>query len=175
MARTLTLAARPLGVLLLPLMLANAFGAATPLSAQVAFSPPAEAKFQSYGKSEELVLQGRILEAVNKACGAHLPAGVTVNVIVEDVAPTYPTREQLHDNPNLDPIQTHYLGGAALTGNLLGDHGQLLTTVKHSYYPPNIPQRSRFYDPWSDAERAIEQFADQLGVACRGIAPAASS
>jgi len=174
MART-HISPRRLGALLLPLALGNAFGAATPPAAQVAFAPPAEAKFQRYGKNEELILQGRILEAVSKACEAHLPPGVSINVIVEDVAPTYPTPEQLNDNPTLDPVKTHYLGGAALTGSLLGDHGQVLTTVTHRYYPPTIRLHSERYDPWSDADRAIAQFADQLGAACRHLAPGSSS
>jgi hypothetical protein len=169
MARTPTLAPRRLAALLVPLALGSAFAAATPITAQVAFSPPAEAKFQRYGKNEEVVLQGRILDAVTKACQPYLPAGVSINVIVEDVAPTYPTRAQLDGSPNLDPVKTHYLGGAALTGNLLGDRGQLLTTVKHRYYPPSIEWRSNEFDPWSDADRAIAQFADQLGTACRGL------
>lgn len=175
MARKLTLTLGRLGTLVLPLALANAYGAATPIQAQVAFSPPAEAKFERYGKSEELVLEGRILEAVTKACQEHLPLGASISVIVEDVAPTYPTREQLSGSPALDPVKTHYLGGATLTGHLLGDQGQVLKTVKSRYYPPSIEWRSYAYDPWSDADKAIEQFADQLGAACRNIAPGSSS
>jgi hypothetical protein len=170
MARRVTRAARRVGAVFLPFALSSAFGAATPISAQVAFAPPAEAKFQRYGTNEELILQGRILDAVTKACEAHLPVGVSINVLVEDVAPTYPTREQLSANQTLDPVKTRYLGGAALSGNLLGDHGEVLTTVRHRYYPSSIEWRSRQYDPWSDANRAIAQFADQLGAACRAIA-----
>lgn len=175
MARRPTVTLRRLGALVVPLALANAYGAATPIQAQVAFSPPAEAKFQSYGKDEEAVLQGRILEAVTKACQDHLPPGVRINVMVNDVAPTYPTREQLNGSPTLDPVKTHYLGGATLTGNLLGEDGQVLKTVKSRYYPPTVQWRSYAYDPWSDADKAIEQFADQLGAACRNMAPGSSS
>jgi hypothetical protein len=175
MVRRVTLAPRRVGALLLPFVLANAFGAATPMPAQVAFAPPAEAKFQRYGKNEELLLQGRILDAVTKACQGHLPPGVSINVIVEDVAPTYPTREQLSGSPGLDPVKTHYLGGATLSGNLLDDHGKVLTKVRHGYYPPSIQWRSYQFDPWSDADRAIDEFADQLGAACRNIAPGTSS
>jgi hypothetical protein len=169
MARTLTLTPRHLGTLLVTLVFGSAFASATPLPAQVAFSPPVEAKFQRYGKNEEVVLQGRILDAVTKACQPYLPAGVSINVLVEDVAPTYPTRAQLDSSPNLDPVKTHFLGGAALTANLLGGHGQVLTTVRHRYFPPNIEWRSDVFDPWSDADRAIEQFAGQLGSACRAL------
>jgi hypothetical protein len=144
-----------------------AYTQASPLAAQVAFAPPAEAKFDQYGKSEEGVLQGRILSAVARACQATLPAGVTIDVLVLDVAPTYPTRAQLDGTPSLDPVKTHYLGGADLTGYLRNGQGQVLATVKHRYFPPTVQWRSYQYDPWSDADRAIDQFADELGSACR--------
>src|SRR3974390_2497774 len=68
MARRVMRAERRVGALLLPCALTSAFGAVAPIPAQVAFAPPAEAKFQTYGKSEELILQGRILDAVTNAC-----------------------------------------------------------------------------------------------------------
>jgi hypothetical protein len=156
---------------LAPLVSGWVLAAAVPITAQVAFSPPAEAKFERYGKNEQVVLRGRILDAVAKACEGSLRAGIRINVMVEDVAPTYPTREQLDASPALDPVNTHFLGGADLSGYLLGDRGQVLSTVKHRYFPPTIRWRSFVYDPWSDADRAIEQFAGQLGAACRGVHP----
>jgi hypothetical protein len=154
---------------LVPAGLAAALCGAAPVTAQVAFAPPADAKFDHYGKNEEVVLQGRILEAVSKACQVSLPAGITIHVVVEDVAPSYPTKEQLSGSPALDPTRTHLLGGAQLTGYLVGDRGEVLSTVKHRYFPPTIQWRSYVYDPWSDADKAFAQFADQLGGACKGV------
>jgi hypothetical protein len=168
MARKASFVPRLSASWLLPAGLAAALCSAAPVT-QVAFAPPAEAKFDRYGKNEEVVLQGRILEAISKACHASLPPGVTINIVVEDVAPSYPTQAQLSGSPALDPTRTHFLGGADLTGYLVSDRGQVLDTVKHRYFPPTIRWRSPVYDPWSDADRAIGQFAEQLGSACKGV------
>lgn len=144
--------------------------AAGPATATVDFSPAAQAKLERYGKDESAVLQARISAAVVSACDkAGAPAGVTLAVTVLDVAPTHPTREQLNADPALDPVSTRYLGGANLTGYLRDSRGQVLATVKHSYYPPSLRWRSRSFDPWADANVAIEQFAGQMGAACRRL------
>ena len=97
---------------------------------------------------------------------AAVPAGVTLAVTVLDIAPTHPTREQLSTDPGLDPVKTRYLGGANITGYLRDSRGEVLATVKHSYFPPSLRWRSRSFDPWADANVAIEQFAGHMGAAC---------
>jgi hypothetical protein len=147
--------------------------AAGPATATVEFSPPAQAKLERYGKDESAVLQARIQAAVVRACEkANVAAGVTFAITVEDIAPTHPTPEQLNTSPALDPVKTRYLGGANLTGYLRDSHGQVLATVKHSYFPPSLKWRSRSFDPWADANVGIEQFADKVGAACRRLAAA---
>ncbi len=157
--------------LLVSVSLAAVARAAELATLQVVFSPLAEAKFERYGKSEERVLQERIRDAVVKVCQASLPRGVSISVVVNDVAPTYPTSEQQDSDPSIDPVETHYLGGASLTGYVLGDHGQVLKTVSHRYFPPTIHWRSQVFEPWADADKAIGQFADQLKEACRSVHP----
>ena len=104
--------------------------AAGPVTVTVAFSAPAQAKLEHYGKDE----------------GAGL---------------------QLAANPSLDPVRTRSLGGADLTGVLRDSRGQVLATVKHQHYPPTLRWRSPSLEPWADAGIAIEQFASQMGKACR--------
>jgi hypothetical protein len=41
--------------------------------------------------------------------------------------------------------------------------------VKHRYFPISLKWRSRSFDPWADANIAIEQFADKIGAACRRL------
>jgi|HubBroStandDraft_1064217.scaffolds.fasta_scaffold00036_48 hypothetical protein len=162
-----------IGLLLTPFALLAQLCAAGPVTATVDFSPPAQAKLERYGKDESTVLRARIQSAVVRACAkANVPPGITFAVTVEDIAPTRPTPEQLNASPALDPVKTHYLGGADLTGYLRDSRSQVLATVKHRYFPPSVNWRSRSFDPWADANVAIEQFADQMGAACRRV-PAA--
>jgi hypothetical protein len=159
-----------IGLLLTPLAPLAQLLAAGPATATVDFSPSAQAKLERYGKDESVVLQARIQSAVVRACEkANVPTGITFAITVEDIAPTHPTREQLKASPALDPVKTHYLGGADLTGYLRDGHNQVLATVRHSYFPPSVNWRSPSFDPWADANVAIEQFADQMGAACRRV------
>jgi hypothetical protein len=142
----------------------------TPTTVTVDFSPPVQVKLQRYGKEEGAVLQARIEAAVVSACDkGKVPAGVTLAVTVLDVAPTHATREQLNSDPALDPVSTRYLGGADLSGSLRDGKSQVFATVKHRYFPTSLKWRSRSFDPWADANIAIEQFADKIGAACRRL------
>jgi hypothetical protein len=146
--------------------------AAEPTSVTVDFSPPVQLKLERYGKHEGAVLQARIEAAVASACDkGKVPAGVTLAVTVVDVVPTHATREQLNADPALDPVSTRYLGGADLTGSLRDARSQVLATVQHRYFPASLRWRSRSFDPWADANVAIEQFADKMGAACRRLPP----
>ncbi len=159
-----------LGLLLMPLAPLAQLQAAEPTATTVEFSPPAQAKLERYGKDEGAVLQSRIQAAVIRACGkSNVPAGTSFAVTVEDIAPTRPTPEQLNANPALDPVKTRYLGGADLAGYLRGSHNQVLATIRHRYFPPSLKWGSPSFDPWADANLAIEQFADQMGAACRRL------
>lgn len=159
-----------MGLLLTPFAPLAQLHAAGPITATVEFSPSAQAKLERYGKDEGAVLQARIQTAVVRACEkSHPPAGISFAITVEDIAPTRPTPEQLNASPALDPVKTHYLGGADLTGYLRDSHNQVLATVKHSYFPASLKWRAQSFDPWADANIAIEQFADQMGAACRRV------
>ena len=159
-----------IGLLLTPIAPLAHLCAAGPATVTVDFSPPVQVKLERYGKDESAVLQARIRSAVVRACEkTNVPAGITFAVTVEDIAPTRPTSEQLNENPALDPVKTHFLGGAELTGYLRDSHSQVLATVKHRYFPFSVNWRSRSFDPWADANVAIAQFADQVGAACRRV------
>ena len=160
----------PLGRLLALALVSAAAAASQPLTATVDFSPAAQAKLERYGREEGATLQERILKGVKDACdGTTLPPGTTVAVTVQDIAPTYPTREQQKADPGMDPVGTRYLGGAELTGQLRDAGGKVLTSVTTRYFPPSIRWRSRSFEPWADANRAIGQFADRMGSACRRL------
>ncbi|GAC1452719.1 MAG: hypothetical protein PVSMB6_05500 [Steroidobacteraceae bacterium] len=151
-----------------PLLPFAALYATGPVTVTVAFSTPAQAKLERFGKDEGAVLRARIETAIARACEpTRTPQGATVAVTVEDIAPTHPTREQLAAEPSLDPVRTRLLGGGSFTGVLQDGSGTVVATVRHQHYPPTLHWRSPSLDPWADADIAIEQFASQVGKACR--------
>lgn len=150
-------------------LLASAARAAQP-PATVAFAPAVADRMADYGESERATLEAAIDTALARATrGAPLPAGLTIEVTVEDLAPSHPTREQLMANPAADPTRTHFLGGAELAGAVRDSSGHVLTTVSHRYFPPTLGLGSASKDPWADARLAIDQFALKLAAACRGL------
>ena len=116
------------------------------------------------------MLQAAILESVSRAAArTTLADGLTVTITVRDVAPTRPTRQQSADDPALDVMQTRYLGGAALVGEVRDARQQLVATVRHRYFSPAIREAALSPDPWGDARLAIEQFTARLIKACRKL------
>jgi hypothetical protein len=133
------------------------------------FAPAVHSKLQGdYGEAEAATLRTAIREAVGreKEC-SEVPAAIGVNVTVEDLAPTRPTRKELSDNPSLDVVHSKSLGGAALKGEVLDARQHVLTTVSYRYFAPNITIGSVSRDPWADARLAIDGFAQKLAAACR--------
>src|SRR5436309_2546110 len=100
------------GLLLAPVLLAGKLSAIA-----IDFPPRLMAKLQRYGTDETAALRAAILAAVARETGrVATPDGLAVAVIVQDVAPTHPTRRQVSDDPAVDAARTKYLGGAELTG-----------------------------------------------------------
>jgi hypothetical protein len=154
---------------------------AEPSARAVDFAPAAAAKMQRYGKAERATLRSAIVSAVSheSSCRA-IPAGLTVSVTVDNVAPTRPTAKQLGDDPSLDVVRTKYLGGAELTGEVRDASQRVVATVTYRYFPQTLALGSVSRDPWADARLAIEGFADKLAAACRdlsrrGTPPSANS
>jgi hypothetical protein len=141
-----------------------------PLPTAVDFAPSAAAKMQRYGEAERATLQSAIVAAVARqsSCSA-VPAGLSVDVTVQDVAPTRPTMKQQTDDPTLDPVRTKYMGGAALSGEVRDASQHVVARVSYRYFPLSLPLGSVSLDPWADARLAIEGFAAKLGAACRRL------
>jgi hypothetical protein len=139
------------------------------------FAPAVHTKLQEdYGEAEAATLRTAIRVAVarEQQC-AGVPAATGVNVTVEDLAPTRPTRKELSDNPSLDVVHSKSLGGAALKGEVLDAQQHVLTTVSYRYFAPTIAIGSVSRDPWADARLAIDGFAQKLAAACRERPPQA--
>jgi hypothetical protein len=168
-ARAVIAAAAPL-LLAPPLSAAQSVPSAPALPTAVDFAPPAAAKMQRYGLAERATLQAAVLSALSqeRSCSA-VPAGLTLAVTVQDVAPTRPTLEQQAADPTLDPVRTKYLGGAALSGEVRDAGQHVVARVSYRYFPLSLPLGSVSLDPWADARLAIGGFADKLAAACRDL------
>jgi hypothetical protein len=133
----------------------------------VEFAPRVAGELQRYGAEEGTVLRKAILEAVSRETGrVATPPGLAITVVVQDVAPSHPTRAQSSDDPATDVAKTRFIGGAELTGTVRDAGGRVLATVHYLHFPPNLELGSASLDPWADARLAIEQFAARLADAC---------
>lgn len=161
---------RSIGVVLVGAVLLASAGRAAQSPATVTFAPAVADRMAAYGQGERAALASAIDTAVARATRkAPLPQGLTIQVTVEDLAPSHPTREQLMANPSLDPTWSQSLGGAQLAGVVRDASGHILITVTHRYVAPTLGLGSASKDPWADARIAIDQFALKLAAACRDL------
>jgi hypothetical protein len=159
---------RPIGTLLAALLLA-APALAAPRTT-VTFAPAVAGAMPALGEAERGALESAVDDALARATRqVSLPAGATIQVTFQELAPSHPTREQLLANPAVDPLRSHYLGGAALEGVVRDASGHVLTTVAQRYFPPTLRDASASLDAWADARVAIERFASRLAAACRDL------
>ena len=156
--------------------LAFAHGAA---AAPVTVSPVSvSSEFQvkldeELGAREGETLRRYASEAVAAAlsrAGVGASATVSIDIVLIDAAPNRPTMEQLADRPGLSLFGSVSVGGAELTAMLRGADGAVLAEVAHRYYTPSLAYVFESPDTWTDARRAIRQFARKVAEAAAGPA-----
>jgi hypothetical protein len=136
----------------------------------VEFAPRAHAQLQRYGDDEAGVLRAAILAAVSRETGrVRFARALTVTVIVQDVAPTRPTRKELQDDPALDAVNSKFQGGAELTGYVRDADQRVVARVSYRRFAPTLELGSASFEPWADARLAIDEFAVRLAAACRNL------
>jgi len=143
------------------LLLVQAAFAAGAHEATIDFDAAASAAIQkTYGAHEEGVLRAAIADALaRQESHAAIPTGLTLKVTVRQVLPTHPTMQQQLDNPSLSPVQTRYLGGADLVGEVRDASQQVLAKVDYRNFVDVPASGSASLDPWADARVAIDRFA----------------
>ncbi|MFN3817162.1 hypothetical protein [Brevundimonas sp.] len=87
-------------------------------------------------------------------------AGARITLVLTDVAPNRPTRQQLSNTPGLDYIRSFSIGGAAIEGQVVTADGQV-RPVRYDWYSSNI-RDARYQSTWQDADRAFMRFSRQL-------------
>jgi hypothetical protein len=159
-----------LGVLLI--LPAAALGQDRGAASTVLFSPTMQAALErTYGLSEVAVLERMIHERVGAALrGAGCDGIAQVEITLRDARPTHPTDKQIADNPALDRLRTHFVGGAAFTARLLDPAGRELKSVRYDWYPQDLRDGSRAAVPWGDVQLASEGLGSQLAHECRALA-----
>ncbi|HXY98336.1 MAG TPA: hypothetical protein VEH00_15340 [Steroidobacteraceae bacterium] len=159
------------GLLALPGLPAAAAGENAPVTTTVLLSPAMQAAFESiYGTPEEAVLERTIRERVGDALhGAGCDDLAQVEITLLDARPTHPTDKQIGDNPALDRLRTHFVGGAAFSVRLLDPAGRELKSVRYDWYAPDDRHGSRAAEPWGDVRLASEGLGSQLAHECRAL------
>ena len=87
-------------------------------------------------------------------------AGGRVELTLVDARPNRPTFKQLGDRPGLS-FESFGTGGATIEGQAISVDGHV-TPVRYQWYESDIRQ-AKLTTTWSDAGRAIDRFAFQLG------------
>jgi hypothetical protein len=87
-------------------------------------------------------------------------APITLSVTLEDVKNNRPTFEQLSRQPGLS-FDSVGIGGAELSGELVGETGESLGTLSYSWYESGLEpyNMARTNGVWTDARRAISRFS----------------
>jgi len=153
------------GLLLAPALPAGELSAIT-----IDFAPRVTTKLQRYGADEAAALRAAIVAALGRETGrVAMPANLVTTVMVQDIAPSHPTAEQVSDDPAVDAVRTKYLGGAELIGYVRDANQHVVAVVTYRHFAPTLVEGSASLDPWADARLSIEQFAAKLAAACRDL------
>ncbi len=159
---------------------AAALAFASAASAQVSLAPISfspefqESLDDELGAREGDVLRAAVTDAVQAALARHGVSvgggGLVVEISIIDADPNRPTMQQLIDEPILDATGSVSIGGAELRA-VLRDNGAVVGEVTHRRYNHSLADLSGPASTWTEARRAIRQFAEKVAdayVAARG-------
>lgn len=152
-------------------IMASAASAETLRVKPVAVSAAAQEKFdETYGAREITALSTDIMNRLGRELReegvsfSETVGQISLTITIEDAVPNRPTFKQMIDRPGLDFIRSFGNGGATLTASITGPTGDVLQTVRTRYYETDI-RWSETKSTWSDAQRAIRRFADEVAKA----------
>jgi len=116
-----------------------------------------------------LIVTDALSDALERR-GAHSDstAHLVVEVTLIDAQPNKPTFKQLGDTPGLDYFSSVSIGGAELNAILRGPDGEIVTEVSHRRFSYAIDDINLAGGSWSEARRAVRQFATRVARAYVG-------
>lgn len=142
----------------------------------VAFSPEFQTELEEeIGVREGEYLREQAARAVNNAIARRNLAGgppVRIEISILDAQPNKPTMQQLRNQPALDWGRSVSTGGADLRAVLYTEAGQQIAEVQHDYYSRSLVDLFVEPNTWTDARRAIRQFAERVADAYAAYAGA---
>lgn len=149
-----------------------AFGLAQAVAAPVTLTPVGfSPEFQNeleeeLGTREGALLSRLVHEEVSQALaerGASLSEGapLVIELSIVDARPNRPTMEQLGATPGLD-MRSVSIGGAELHAVLRDRSGAVVGEVNHRRYNHSLDDLNGAATTWTEARRAIRQFADKV-------------
>ena len=155
MRRTMT-ALLAIGALAVPAL------AQDPVSiSPIGFGPELTEKADEYGQRELDYLANEMREDLERELSGMLGEnGLRLEVTILDATPNRPTMEQMAAR-SLHHSSISF-GGASLEARLLDASGAELETFSYSWRSHNI-QDVVGYSRWTDARRAMDRFASDIG------------
>jgi hypothetical protein len=132
------------------LLVGSAARAAEFSPAVLDFPPGYEAALQAkYGAQEAPALRSEVVDSIASALkAAQGDCNLSLDVIMERVAPSHLTIKQQLDDPAMDPLRSVFLNGCAeLTGHVRGADGRVLATVNHQHFADDLRSVCPAKDP----------------------------
>jgi hypothetical protein len=129
-------------------------------STPVSFSPEFQTSLEEeLGVREGAVLRTAVADAIARELSHRGIAAdsATIDVTIVDAEPNRPTMRQLIDEPSLD-FSSISIGGAELRAVVRSANGTA-TEVTHRRYNHSLADLSGAATTWTEARRAIRQFA----------------
>lgn len=129
-------------------------------STPVSFSPEFQTALEDdYGVREGEVLRTAVTDAITRELSRRGVAAGSANieVTIVDAEPNRPTMRQLFDEPSLD-FSSISIGGAELRAVVRSANGGS-TEVTHRRYNHSLEDIAGAATTWTEARRAIRQFA----------------
>lgn len=87
--------------------------------------------------------------------------GDVLHVTILDADPNHPTMQQMANRPGLS-MESFSVGGASLEGELVSATGETLETYSYAWRSYSINDVVG-YSTWTDARRAFNRFASDVG------------
>lgn len=119
-----------------------------------------EALADDYGVREGEYLVKLLKADLEREFGKADPSIAAVNVTIEKAKPNRPTMKQMGDKIGLS-FESFSIGGAELTGEVIGANGETLANLNYDWYENDI-RWAQHSTTWSDADRTFGRFATKL-------------
>ena len=128
-------------------------------SVDVQLGPAVRARIAELGAGE-LEGERRYLQQAVQHALARSPGGAQVTLAIVDIQPNRPTSAQLGASASLSDSGSVGLGGAAVTGELVGADG-VSRPVRYRFFPRTLAEETNF-TTWGDADEAFDELAHRI-------------